>query len=474
MRKIRIGKSVSLMLAMALVFISVLTVSPGHQVGAELNEDLTTGLVGFWKFNDGAGGTANDSSSSNNDGTIRDLNVSSFWSDNTPVSCSNTGSLRFDGTPSNKGGVYVPTSASLRPTSVTVSGWVYIDSESDSVWTPIVSNTLYAGEGYQVLGYDLSVSHDTLWFGVGIAGGEDITNQEYNDEEGIIPFDEWHHVAGTYEAATGEATLYLDGEEMSSTTNSEPADIVYDYDEHMPSFQIGYGYNWVDTEEDGLGYSTGFLDDVRVYNRSLSGEEIAALASTSDACPNEENATDSDNDGISDEVESAAPNAGDANNDGTQDSEQYNVTALESSVNGKYVALEVDDGCTLESVATAAENTKAVQDSSYSYPAGLLNFTANCESTAVKVFFYGENDATVRKYKPSTNAYFTITDATKAAQTIGGQAAMVVTYDVTEGGDLDVDGLDNGVIVDPVGLGVLGASAPNTGIASVKDLLFVR
>ena len=115
-------------------------------------------------------------------------------------------------------------------------------------------------------------------------------------------------------------------------------------------------------------------------------------------------------------------------------------------------------------MASASESSKAAQDSGYTYPAGLVNFTAACESAAVKLFFYGESDTmTVRKFFPSTNTYSTISSATKTSQTIGGQAATVVTYTVTDGGELDVDGADNGVIVDPVGLGqVQGLSDTGT------------
>lgn len=162
----------------------------------------------------------------------------------------------------------------------------------------------------------------------------------------------------------------------------------------------------------------------------------------------------SDTDGVSDATEDAAPNSGDANNDGTPDSEQNNVSSFKNADGSKYIALEVDDNCDLSNVASASESSKAAQDSGYTYPAGLVNFTATCESATVKLFFYGESDSlTVRKFFPNTNTYSTISSASKSTQTIGGQAATVVTYTVTDGGELDVDGADNGVIVDPVGLG---------------------
>lgn len=179
----------------------------------------------------------------------------------------------------------------------------------------------------------------------------------------------------------------------------------------------------------------------------------------------------SDTDGVSDGTEDAAPNSGDGNNDGTPDSEQNNVSSFKNADGSKYITLEVDDNCGLSNVASASESSKAAQDSGYTYPAGLVNFTATCESATVKLFFYGESDTmTVRKFFPSTNTYSTILSASKSTQTIGGQAATVVTYTVTDGGELDVDGADNGVIVDPVGLGqVQGLS--DTGFTAYVPII---
>lgn len=178
---------------------------------------------------------------------------------------------------------------------------------------------------------------------------------------------------------------------------------------------------------------------------------------------------DGDQDGINNYIESRAPNNGDGNNDGIADSEQSHVASLKNSGDGKYVTLVVDDVCALEDVNVKAEVTKPVQDSGYDYPGGLVRFGADCGTpgytTNVKLYFYGlDSNLVVRKYNPNTNAYFTITSATKAPQTIGGQAVTVVSYQITDGGTLDVDNTVNGTIVDPVGLGLIGVGSPKTGL----------
>lgn len=186
---------------------------------------------------------------------------------------------------------------------------------------------------------------------------------------------------------------------------------------------------------------------------------------------------DGDQDGANDYIEDRAPNGGDANNDGIQDSQQTYVASFRSSVNNQYISVVVDDECDLVDVGAVAEAVKAVQDSGYTYPAGLTHFTADCGTlgytTTATLYFYGvDSGLTVRKYNPNTNVYFTVTSATKSAQTIGGEAVTVVSYQITDGGTLDTDGVANSVIVDPVGLGVLGVSAPNTGAQPIRAFLF--
>ena len=81
----------------------------------------------------------------------------------------------------------------------------------------------------------------------------------------------------------------------------------------------------------------------------------------------------------------------------------------------------------------------------------------------VIAFETSPNGLVLRKYNPTTNAYFTITNASLTSTTIGGKSAVVATYQITDGGSLDTDGVVNGIIVDPVGLASLAVSAPNTG-----------
>ncbi len=163
------------------------------------------------------------------------------------------------------------------------------------------------------------------------------------------------------------------------------------------------------------------------------------------------------------------PNNGDGNNDGIQDSEQENVNWILSPITNQYVVIELDDSCEISELGLDTEEANSADDMGYQYPVGLINFVADCGEpgyeTQVKLFFYNlENaDFTLRKYNPTTNAYFNVEGATLGSEFIDALKVLTATYSVADGGALDVDGTANGIIVDPVGLGQLVVGAPRTG-----------
>lgn len=168
-------------------------------------------------------------------------------------------------------------------------------------------------------------------------------------------------------------------------------------------------------------------------------------------------------------VDAATPNGGDANNDGIADSTQKNVDGYTNSYTGKYVAIDVGDSCELTAGDTSREVSFDVQDAAYEYDNGLWEFEAGCGTpgftTTIKLYYYdvSAENMVVRKHNPVTGAYFTLPDAEITSTTIGGQNVVVVTYQITDGSDRDVDATKNGEIVDPVGLARNVVGVPNTG-----------
>lgn len=174
----------------------------------------------------------------------------------------------------------------------------------------------------------------------------------------------------------------------------------------------------------------------------------------------------------------------DLNGDGIEDSLQSNVYSYTNALTGETVVLEVDSSCSVSSALSIEDTESGVVDSGYEYINGLMNFTANCGSagysTTVKQYYYNvENNLFVlRKFNPNTNVYFSIEGAEISEQTINGRIVTTAEYEVTDGGELDIDEEENGIIVDPAGLAgqqstepTPGAEeGPNSGLASTGEL----
>ncbi len=163
------------------------------------------------------------------------------------------------------------------------------------------------------------------------------------------------------------------------------------------------------------------------------------------------------------------PNNGDANGDGIPDSEQDNVTDLINPVTGNWAVLQ--STCVNGAVDVKPESANASTDNGFNYPAGLMGFTVECgtpgATTTITQYYYGSYDAPLvvaRKYNAPHNTYATIPGATAENVVIGGNQVLKVTYAITDGSDLDEDGIANGTIVDPSGPAFNTVGAPNTGL----------
>ncbi len=181
-----------------------------------------------------------------------------------------------------------------------------------------------------------------------------------------------------------------------------------------------------------------------------------------------------DSDVAVDDVEDAGQNGGDANDDGIQDRLQGFVTGFENHVSNGSSVLEVVGDCTILDVGSASESTQINEDSGYSYPEGLMSFSVECpedgegnsQTVTVTQYFYGlsSDNVVARKYNSDTGAYSTIEGAVISEEIIDGQTVTKITYQVTDGLELDEDGAYNGIIIDPSGPGLNVVGAPNTGL----------
>jgi hypothetical protein len=230
-------------------------------VAVDPESTLFNDLIGYWRFEDGAGSkTALDSSGNGNTGTLNQLDPSTAW-----MAGRSGGSLGvYAG-----GWVGVADSPTLdRITSqVTVSAWIYFDGtvNTTDLYGTAISREIGTGIDQH---YHLSLNEN------------DQPNLFVTTTDAIVrlnaadpaPQRTWTHVAGTYDGAT--ARLYVNGAPATGPTATQALTGTFMAD----TTPLIIGGN----DNDASGVPTelfpGRVDEIMLYRRALSAAEVAELA----------------------------------------------------------------------------------------------------------------------------------------------------------------------------------------------------
>ncbi len=218
---------------------------PGSIWFFQASSNLVDGLIGWWRFDDGSGPIALDSSSSDADGTL-DLPT---WT--TGV---RDGALDFDGDDRVECG----TNASLSGTTpFTLAAWVLVPNGSTN--NGVIIQQRNGGFNGQ---YQLRVASDgTVNF---YCFGNSATQFDFPSAS-TVNDGQWHHVAASRDNL-GNATIYIDGQPDASVSGTTVRDL-------NAGIGVGIGCDIRDSNK----YFIGSIDDVRIYNRELSGAEVAEV-----------------------------------------------------------------------------------------------------------------------------------------------------------------------------------------------------
>jgi hypothetical protein len=220
--------------------------------GASLNQvqigNTSTGLVGYWKLDEGGGTTAADSSGSGDTGTYSASGVTRTNAVSSTISFADPNAITLNGTTG-----YI----SLGTTNLPGND----DEQSISLWfkgTPNAAtnqNMIAMVDAPNSSGVQLGFRGTSL--AVWAYGGGLLASA-------TAPTDgAWHQVVYTYDTVTD--TLYLDGVQVDAETSGT----------HQSSVPSKAYLGTYSPSTDMFG---GSLDDVRVYNRALSSGEVAVLA----------------------------------------------------------------------------------------------------------------------------------------------------------------------------------------------------
>lgn len=246
-------------------------------------------------------------------------------------------------------------------------------------------------------------------------------------------------------------------EQMSTTDGGEVA-----------IYKLTDGYlSAIKADSDGSAWAIDNINNSILHLGVVSGDVDEPDEDPGDG-PGEEPITQKDTDGVDDVVEDAAPNNGDGNGDNIPDSEQANVTSFLNSLTGKYMTVQTS--CqNNQNVENGGESIDG-KDIAYDYPLGLVGFVGtNCgelgANVDINIFYYGSYDPAkfvLRKWMDNT--YSTVSGVVLSNSNIGGQALLKVSYKIKDGGSYDLDGITDGNVRDPVGLGASNLGTPNTGL----------
>lgn len=163
-----------------------------------------------------------------------------------------------------------------------------------------------------------------------------------------------------------------------------------------------------------------------------------------------------------------------------------NTINLTSPTNQQKIVLQTAEDTNLTCSDVQASNSLPVTDINHTYPFGFVNFcfTTSQVSNMVSLIFVTDltpSQVVARKYRAINQTYSTISNASITETSLNGQHALLLSYTINDGGPLDDDGVTNGAIIDPVGLGlVAGASTagstplvPNTGLSPASPLAII-
>ncbi|MCB0735647.1 MAG: LamG domain-containing protein, partial [Bacteroidetes bacterium] len=222
----------------------------------------TQGLLAYWSFS----GSAADSSGNGHNGTVNGatLTTDRFGNSNS--------AYYFDGNDYIDFGA----SSSLTPNNHTVNLWFKYTDDANSPQVLFNNTNSNSGEygvmAYYVAGYGMRYK--------AAAGSSDRvsfveTSPSYADGH-------WHMLTGTYDTATNKLAMYIDecfvGYQNGAGTKgglNATDNITYNPTEHWVAGAASQYFS--STVNNGPQYFKGSLDDIRIYNRSLSPMEIRDL-----------------------------------------------------------------------------------------------------------------------------------------------------------------------------------------------------
>jgi hypothetical protein len=232
------------------------TQASNYTIGSYGAEEFGGGPIAYWKFDEGSGTTAYDSSSNKYNGTIGTGNSSPTWQ--TDDMCISGKCLFFNGSNSiSLPNDLVPVS-DIRVRGITYSAWV-----KPSITT----------NNYRIIGQKPSSGYsDFASGGIGIRSNkaqmvayDDGIAYKYATGNTTLNPNQWYYITGTYDSSDQKIRIYvngkLDGEAVLITTFNRLIT--------NATNTIGYQIHPTDNY-----YYSGLMDEPKIYNYARTPDQI--------------------------------------------------------------------------------------------------------------------------------------------------------------------------------------------------------
>jgi hypothetical protein len=215
---------------------------------------FTEGLRGYWRFDEKDGCTVADASGQHRSGNLVNYPVSggSHWATGRVG-----GALRFGGA-STLQHVIVP--AVPLPTAKAYSLAAWVQADARPVWASIAKNWF----GFMHFGLDAAGGQLSNYLGLSPSGQIRVA------ETAVFPLNEWQHVVCTVDATA--LRLYRNG--VLTATQAYAGT----WFAPLPApMGIGVKLNGAVADTGTPGYWQGLIDEMALWHRTLSAEEVATL-----------------------------------------------------------------------------------------------------------------------------------------------------------------------------------------------------
>jgi len=236
---------------------------PVEEIAVEQPTTHIDGLVAYWSFDEGQGVVADDEIGGNS-GVLH----SATWTHGVRGTA-----LEFAGGQSSY--VEVPHSEELSPTkAVTVTAWAKVYDFSQRFAGVVYKSSEERRESHSDRAYALWVYHKRTdvyaahWVSTPEGAIRPIT---HTTEQNQYELNQFFHIAGVVDTENNEMSMYVNGARVSVT--------IYEGDAirgGKAPLRIGGIYRRAVNPQQSAGGILGVLDEIRIYNRALSTEEIGA------------------------------------------------------------------------------------------------------------------------------------------------------------------------------------------------------